>query len=237
MTRRLYRSDDDRVLAGVAGGMAETWDLDPALVRVGWVILALFTGGAFLLVYIVMALVVPLAPDNQPAATWPGGSWPTASGVGPAGAPGVIPAAAAGVGPAGAPGVSQWAAPGASQWAAPPPEDSAPEETSSYTARMPPESPAGDQPYDAEAQATMSRPSTQPFLSEREMRRQRRSERRQGGGDMAGALVIGLILIVIGGYFLLRDFLPNIAWGQLWPIGLIAIGLLLLVGAIRRTSR
>jgi phage shock protein C len=72
MNRRLYRSPDDRVLAGVAGGMAETYDFDPSLVRVGWALLILVTGGLFLLLYIVMALVVPLRPygmapfsDNQ----------------------------------------------------------------------------------------------------------------------------------------------------------------------------
>ncbi|HUG47428.1 MAG TPA: PspC domain-containing protein [Candidatus Limnocylindria bacterium] len=50
MNRRLYRSPDDRVLAGVAGGMAETYDFDPALVRMGWALLILFTGGVFLIV-------------------------------------------------------------------------------------------------------------------------------------------------------------------------------------------
>ena len=65
MNRRLYRSPDDRVLAGVAGGMAETYDFDPALVRIGWALLILVTGGVFLLLYIVMALVVPLRPAGM----------------------------------------------------------------------------------------------------------------------------------------------------------------------------
>jgi phage shock protein C len=75
MNGRLYRSRDERVLAGVAGGLAEYLDVDPSLVRVVWVILALFSGGAFLLIYIVMALVVPeepWAPVASPAA--PGSS-------------------------------------------------------------------------------------------------------------------------------------------------------------------
>src|SRR6187551_4122818 len=62
MNTRLYRSPDDRVLAGVAGGMAQAYDLDPALVRIGWALLIVATGGLFLLVYIVMAIVVPLRP-------------------------------------------------------------------------------------------------------------------------------------------------------------------------------
>ena len=60
---RLYRSRDDRMLAGVAGGLAEMWGADPSLVRVIWALLIIFTGGIALLVYIVMALVVPEEPD------------------------------------------------------------------------------------------------------------------------------------------------------------------------------
>ena len=59
---RLYRSRDDRMLAGVAGGLAEMWGADPSLVRVIWALLVVFTGGIALLVYIVMALVVPEEP-------------------------------------------------------------------------------------------------------------------------------------------------------------------------------
>jgi phage shock protein C len=33
---RLYRSRRDRMLAGVAGGLAEMWDADPSLVRIVW---------------------------------------------------------------------------------------------------------------------------------------------------------------------------------------------------------
>lgn len=75
MNNRLYRSPDDRVLAGVAGGMAEAYDLDPALVRLAWALLIVFTGGTLLLVYVVMALVVPLRPaSGQPVNR--GGSMP-----------------------------------------------------------------------------------------------------------------------------------------------------------------
>ena len=56
---RLYRSRDDRMLAGVAGGLADMWGADPSLVRVIWALLVIFTGGVALLVYIVMAIVVP----------------------------------------------------------------------------------------------------------------------------------------------------------------------------------
>ena len=56
---RLYKSRDDRFLFGVAGGLAEYFDIDPVLVRLGWVLLAIGTGGIGLLVYIVMAIVTP----------------------------------------------------------------------------------------------------------------------------------------------------------------------------------
>ena len=62
---RLYRSRDDRMLAGVAGGLAELWGADPSLVRVIWALLVVFTGGVALIVYIVMALVVPEEPDRR----------------------------------------------------------------------------------------------------------------------------------------------------------------------------
>ena len=68
---RLFRSRSDRMLAGVAGGLADRFDLDPSLVRVGWAILALVSGGIFLLIYIVMAIVVPEEPFGQPAAPPP----------------------------------------------------------------------------------------------------------------------------------------------------------------------
>ena len=39
MNDRLYRSRTDRMLAGVAGGLAEMWDADPSLVRIVWALL------------------------------------------------------------------------------------------------------------------------------------------------------------------------------------------------------
>ena len=59
MSTRLYRSRDDRMIAGVAGGLAEMWDADPSLVRLAWALLTISTGGIALVVYIVMAVVVP----------------------------------------------------------------------------------------------------------------------------------------------------------------------------------
>ena len=62
MNRRLYRSETESVLGGVAGGVAEYLDVDPAIVRVVWALLALLTGGIFFVLYIVMWIVVPYGP-------------------------------------------------------------------------------------------------------------------------------------------------------------------------------
>ena len=145
MNRRLYRSPGDRVLAGVAGGMAETYDFDPALVRVGWALLILVTGGVFLLLYVVMALVVPLRPAGT--TDTPGGPPP---------------------GPMGSQGAWNYG-----------------------------------------------------------MHRRR--------SDAGGPIVIGLVLIVVGAYFLARQFIPEFNWGLIWPLLVIAGGLLLIVAAFTRT--
>ncbi len=57
--RRLSRCRHDRQLAGVASGMAEYFDLDPTLVRILW-ILSVFFGGFTILLYVILAFVMPL---------------------------------------------------------------------------------------------------------------------------------------------------------------------------------
>jgi phage shock protein C len=67
MNRRLYRCRENRMLAGVAGGLAEYAGLDPSLVRLLWVI-SVFFWGAGILLYIAMAIIVPLEPLTSEAA-------------------------------------------------------------------------------------------------------------------------------------------------------------------------
>lgn len=57
--RRDLRRSDDRRIAGVAAGVAETLDVDPTWVRLGFVISLLFTLGTTLLVYVVLWVVLP----------------------------------------------------------------------------------------------------------------------------------------------------------------------------------
>jgi phage shock protein C len=89
--RRLYRSRTDRQLAGVAGGIAEYLEVDPTVVRLLW-ILSVLVGGFGLVLYVIMAFVVPLEPfapagPGPAAAPGPGapsGSDPADAGTSPA---------------------------------------------------------------------------------------------------------------------------------------------------------
>jgi phage shock protein C len=54
-----------------------------------------------------------------------------------------------------------------------------------------------------------------------------------GAGGQAG-VVIGIGLVVIGLWFLLRDYLPEIDWSLIWPLVLVGIGALVLVTSMRR---
>ena len=54
----IYRSQTDRVLAGVCGGLAEYFKVDPALVRIIWILITLF-GGSGILAYIVALFILP----------------------------------------------------------------------------------------------------------------------------------------------------------------------------------
>lgn len=59
--KKLYRSRKERMIAGVCGGLAEYFNLDPTVVRLLFV-LFFFLGGCALLIYLVMWIIVPLAP-------------------------------------------------------------------------------------------------------------------------------------------------------------------------------
>jgi len=157
VTDRLYRSPDDRMLAGVAGGLAEMLDVDPSIIRIVWAVLIVLTGGLALLVYIVMAIVVPERPIgvevHQPGASDTGG----------------LDAAGAATAPSGA--------------------------------------------------------------SPRRARRRDRSDATRGG------LVAGLILIIIGGFFLVRELIPSIDLGFWWPTVAIGLGVVLVVVALLPSRR
>jgi len=145
---RLYRSRSDRMIFGVAGGMARWLDIDPAVVRLVWALL-IIAGGVGLLLYIVAAIVVPEEPV---------GAMPTP---GTAGAPA-----------SGEPGATGWAGPG-------------------------------------------------------------RTHRHDSG---TAPIIIGIVLVLLGAWFLAERYIDWLDNALLWPALLIVVGLLLLVGAMRRTG-
>jgi phage shock protein C len=157
VTDRLYRSRDDRMLAGVAGGLAEMFDVDPSLVRIVWAVLIVLTGGLAFLVYVVMAIVVPERPAGLAVGRRDGDSDSAGSATG------------------------------------------SPTPASSTSAARAP--------------------------------RADRSDATRGG------LIGGLILILVGGFFLVRELLPSFDLGFWWPTVAIALGVLLVVLALIPSRR
>jgi phage shock protein C len=139
VNRRLTRSRDAMV-GGVAAGLANWMNADPALVRIAWALLVPLTAGAALLAYIVGWIVIPEEPRG----------------------------------------------------------------------------PTGDAEVAGPDPAVPS--ATEPARED----------------DGRTALVIGAGLVVLGLWFLLREYLPAIDWGLIWPLLLVAAGVVILVTATRR---
>lgn len=58
--RRLYRSDKDKMIAGVCGGISETYNLDPSVVRIVTVLVAIFTAiMPMIIAYIAAWIIIP----------------------------------------------------------------------------------------------------------------------------------------------------------------------------------
>lgn len=242
MNERLYRSRDDRIIAGVAGGLAQQFRIDPSLVRILWVILVIPTGGLALLLYIIMAFVVPEEPAGDARwASWdrgPGGyGWPDEAGAAAAGV-----AAAAGTDGTGSPSAASSGQPGSFGMAEPGSTASAGTAGASPTplsgaavASGPSGAPAGSTASGAGFAAPVGGgpgPGMDTRHAWRDERRAARRERRSG----YGALIFGLILILVGAYFLVRAYVPAFDAEQAWPFLLLGIGVILLFGAIRRSG-
>ena len=56
--KRLYRSNTDRMIAGVCGGIGEYCNIDPTLVRLAWAIFAC-CGGAGIIAYVIAGIIIP----------------------------------------------------------------------------------------------------------------------------------------------------------------------------------
>jgi len=168
-SKRLYRSQTDRKFAGVAGGLAEYFVMDPLLIRLAFVILFFAAGGGFL-IYLVLWIVTPENPVRiQPSMNQPAQDF-------------------------------QPSTPGSSDFTA---------ESSGYSS----ESPKTETPYSASPPV--------PQTKERNK----------------GSLIGGLVLITLGSLFLADELIPQVNFGDLWPVILIVIGVGLLVNAVVKRNR
>jgi phage shock protein PspC (stress-responsive transcriptional regulator) len=68
--KRLYRSRTDRMLAGVCGGIGQYLNIDPTLVRLAFVILAIWGGGG-ILAYLIAWIIIPEEPLPEGSMTVP----------------------------------------------------------------------------------------------------------------------------------------------------------------------
>ena len=59
--KKLFKSQDDRMISGICAGVAEYFEIDPTLVRVLWVLFSV-AGGAGVLAYIIAHVIVPERP-------------------------------------------------------------------------------------------------------------------------------------------------------------------------------
>lgn len=57
--KRLYRSQDDRILAGILGGIGQYFNVDPTIIRLAFVAALFFSFGTLIFVYFVAVLIVP----------------------------------------------------------------------------------------------------------------------------------------------------------------------------------
>lgn len=65
MERKLYRSKTDRKLLGVLGGFAKYFNVDATILRIIYVLLSLFVLGCPIIIYLIVALVIPEEPENS----------------------------------------------------------------------------------------------------------------------------------------------------------------------------
>lgn len=158
-SKRLYRSRYDSVIAGVAGGLARYFNIDPIIFRILFVALV-FAGASGVLIYIILWIAVPLDPDfsyfkfNQP----PGNN--------------------------------------------PSPFEEAKQEEPSEEAKE---------------------PEKKPFTFN-----DRYAPRNEG------SMIAGIIFIVLGSVFLFAKVIPGIYIADLWPLLLIAAGILVMRSALAK---
>ena len=65
MEKKLYRSNAQKMMAGVCGGIAEYFNIDATLVRLLWAVVTLCTCSVGLIAYIIAAIIIPVAPTEM----------------------------------------------------------------------------------------------------------------------------------------------------------------------------
>ena len=61
MEKKLYKSNQNKMIDGVCGGIAEYFGIDPTVVRLIWALFSLI-GGSGILAYIIAAIIIPRSP-------------------------------------------------------------------------------------------------------------------------------------------------------------------------------
>ena len=61
MEKKLYKSNQNKMIDGVCGGIAEYFGIDPTVVRLIWALFSLM-GGSGILAYIIAAFIIPRSP-------------------------------------------------------------------------------------------------------------------------------------------------------------------------------
>ncbi|HEY8694732.1 MAG TPA: PspC domain-containing protein [Chloroflexota bacterium] len=108
----MARSSRERMWAGVSGGLAEYFDVDPTLMRLMWVVATVVTAGLFVAVYFVMWVIMPLDSDQPGAGRGPSTAAEGERPAGSEGAPGETPGWEPAGGASGWGGHDYWYGPG-----------------------------------------------------------------------------------------------------------------------------
>jgi len=156
--KRLYRSRN-RVIGGVAAGLADYFQIDVVITRILFIALLLFGGGGFI-IYLILWIVLPEEPVER--------------------------------------------------------------SDFEYHSSTPPETEYSSQ--------------SEPQMNEQAPRRPGRHDH-DDESKTKGAIIAGVILITLGALFFIDNLVPNINFGDLWPIFLIVLGLVILITGLPGIQR
>ncbi len=157
--KRLYRSAKSKVFGGVAGGIAEYFDIDPIIIRLLFVIIA-FAGGGGAIVYLILWIALPLEPLTL----------------------------------------------------------------NPFTMNMGSGEPFSGEKHEDKSAADPSTGDSNPYTVPD------KAENRNG-------LIGGIVLITLGLIFLANRFIPNINFSDLWPLGLVVLGGVLIATSIAERKK